>query len=103
METIQEESPAAFSRTMRRRTRLTQTEFSRHSGVERALIARLEGGREPKLTTLRRLVASLGGRMELAARFERPLEALAEDFLRRREDAWREAEDRRWAGPQPIR
>jgi hypothetical protein len=33
---------------------------------------------------LRHLVAALGGRMELAARFERPMEALAEDYFRER-------------------
>jgi hypothetical protein len=33
---------------------------------------------------LRHLVAALGGRMEFAARFERPVEALAEDYFRER-------------------
>ena len=33
---------------------------------------------------LRHLAAALGGRMELAARFERPVEALAEDYFRER-------------------
>jgi hypothetical protein len=42
---------------------------------------------------LRHLVAALGGRMELAARHERPLRALAEDYLweRRRADRKRAA------------
>ena len=39
---------------------------------------------------LRRLVAALGGRLELAARYERPLEALAEDYLQERRHAERE-------------
>lgn len=33
---------------------------------------------------LRHLVAAFGGRMEFAARFERPLEALTEDYFRER-------------------
>ena len=33
---------------------------------------------------LRHLAAALGGRMEFAARFERPVEALAEDYVRER-------------------
>lgn len=33
---------------------------------------------------LRHLVAAFGGRMEFAARFERPVEALAEDYLSER-------------------
>ena len=39
---------------------------------------------------LRHLAAALGGRMELAARYERPLEALAEDYLQERRRADRE-------------
>ena len=44
---------------------------------------------------LRHLVAALGGRMELAARFERPLEALAEDYLSEHRRAEREKTARR--------
>ena len=44
---------------------------------------------------LRHLVAALGGRMEFAARFERPVEALAEDYFRERQRARREAAARR--------
>jgi hypothetical protein len=39
---------------------------------------------------LRHLVAALGGRMEIAARFERPVEALAEDYFRERQREKRE-------------
>jgi hypothetical protein len=44
---------------------------------------------------LRHLAAALGGRMEIAARFERPLEALAEDYYRERLRAQRESAARR--------
>jgi predicted DNA-binding protein (UPF0278 family) len=44
---------------------------------------------------LRRLAAALGGRLELAARFERPLEALSEDYLREIRRAERERTARR--------
>jgi hypothetical protein len=50
---------------------------------------------------LRHFAAALGGRMEIAARFERPVEALAEDYLRerrreRRETAARKDFERAW-------
>ncbi|MBI3565630.1 MAG: helix-turn-helix domain-containing protein [Elusimicrobia bacterium] len=80
-ETLRAESTAGFVRTLRGALRVTQRELAQRTFTDRALIARLEAGREPRLPTLRRLVASLGGRLELAARFERPLEALAESFV----------------------
>jgi len=45
--------------------------------------------------SLRHLVAALGGRMEFAARFERPLEALANDYIQERRRADREKTARR--------
>lgn len=44
---------------------------------------------------LRHLVAAFGGRMEFAARFERPIEALAEDYIRERRRGDLEAASRR--------
>ncbi|HEX4048676.1 MAG TPA: hypothetical protein VH309_12610 [Elusimicrobiota bacterium] len=49
----------------------------------------IEGSADVLDRGLRRLVAAFGGRMEFAARFERPIEALAEDFLRERPRARR--------------
>ena len=50
---------------------------------------------------LRHLAAAFGGRIEIAARCERPLEALTEDYLRerrsaKREAAWRKDFERAW-------
>lgn len=44
---------------------------------------------------LRHLVAAFGGRMEFAARFERPVEALAEDYFRERRSRGLESSTRR--------
>jgi hypothetical protein len=45
----------------------------------------MESNTEPFISRgLRHLVAAFGGRMEFAARFERPVEALAQDFFRER-------------------
>ncbi len=45
----------------------------------------MESNTEPVISRgFRHLAAALGGRMEFAARFERPVEALAEDFFRER-------------------
>lgn len=78
---LKADGSAEFVRRLRGALRVTQRELAQRTFTDRALIARLETGREPRLPTLRRLVASLGGRLELAARFDRPLEALAESFV----------------------
>jgi predicted transcriptional regulator len=93
---LQAETAAEFVRGLRDELCVTQLELARKTWTDRALIARLERGREPRLPTLRRLVASLGGRMELVARFERPLEALAEDFIADRLLEWKNRDRRRF-------
>ena len=45
----------------------------------------METDNEPFISRgLRHMVAALGGRMEFAARFERPVETLAEDYFQER-------------------
>ncbi|MFI5344986.1 MAG: helix-turn-helix domain-containing protein [Elusimicrobiota bacterium] len=80
------ETSEDFVRAIRGLLNVSQRELSDRTWTQRALIARIELGREPRLPTLRRLVASLGGRLELVARFERPLEALAAEFQRERDE-----------------
>lgn len=107
---IRAESSAQFLKDLRRELRADLSEVARRTWHDRALLSRIELGREPKLPTLRRLVAALGGRLEIAARFERTLEALAEDFvderLRRRalrERAQHERNLARWARRARLR
>lgn len=94
-------STQEFVRRLRTALRVTQRELADRTMFDRAVIARLETGLEPRLPTLRRLVASLGGRLELAARFERPLEVLAESFveprLAFRDERDRARQERHWA------
>lgn len=97
MNELKAESSAEFLRGLREALCSSQEQLSRRTWTSRALIARIELGREPRLPTLRRLVASLGGRLELVARFERPLEALAEDFIADRLEALRLRDERRVA------
>jgi transcriptional regulator with XRE-family HTH domain len=87
---LKAETAGDFLRGLRRELRVTQSELARATWFDRESITRIELGREPRLPTLRRLIAALGGRMELVARFERPLEALAEDFVDRRDATFKE-------------
>lgn len=92
---LRAETAAGFVRNLRSELCVTQIELARLVWTDRAPIARLELGREPRLPTLRRMVAALGGRLELAARFERPLEAMAEALIPGRMDARMERDLRR--------
>ncbi|HXT00713.1 MAG TPA: hypothetical protein VN915_08575 [Elusimicrobiota bacterium] len=54
-----------------------------------------DAGWRGRLPKLRSMAAMCGGRLELAARYERPLEALAQGFFHERTRAEREATARR--------
>jgi transcriptional regulator with XRE-family HTH domain len=47
----------------------TQAEIARDSGMTQPLVSRAEGKGEHRISTLRRYVGALGGRLELVARF----------------------------------
>lgn len=94
---LRAETAANLVLTLRHELCATQREFAAKARVERAVVARIELGREAKFSTLRRLIASFGGRLELYARFERPMEALAEDFLPERDRRFNRLQDERRA------
>jgi DNA-binding Xre family transcriptional regulator len=50
--------------------RLTQEELAKELDVKQATISKLEGREEIHVSTLRRVVAALGGKLELIARFD---------------------------------
>lgn len=83
--------------------RLSQREFASRGGVERAALGRLELGRDAKVSFLRRLLAAFGGGLELAARFERPLDALGDEFERERAERRVERNWRRRMSRQAIK
>lgn len=106
---VRAETGSLLIKEVRREIGASQAEVARRTWFDAAMIARIELGREPCLPTLRRLLAALGGRLELAAHFERPLEMIAEDFLETRLEARLERERRqhernvaRWASRPPA-
>ena len=58
------QKPAHFHLWLaRKRARLTQAELARLAGVSQSFIARVERGRDVRLSTMRRLYAALGFQM----------------------------------------
>lgn len=60
------ERPAHFHLWLARKlARLTQTELAAKAGMQQSLVARIERGRDARLSTMRRLYHALGYRMLL--------------------------------------
>lgn len=81
-------TPGDFLRRFREQLRLTQIEMADKAGVDRSLVARIEGDRDVRVGTLVRIVEALGGRLVLGVRSPRPLKDMAEDHVPAREAAW---------------
>lgn len=56
-------------RQLREERELSQADVAQFLGVSQAAISKLEGRRDPRIGTLRKVVAALGGRLELVVRF----------------------------------
>lgn len=81
-------TPGYFLRRFREQLRLTQQEMAAAAGVDRSLIAKIEGDRDVRFGTVSRLVEARGGRLVLGVRTPRPLKDMAEDHVPAREKAY---------------
>ena len=66
-------------RDARDKVRLRQRELAARASVDRALIARLEAGREARLSTLSRIAESVHARLCLAFEFDRDVESIVDE------------------------
>ncbi len=57
-------------RELRESLKLTQDQVARRAGLKVPNVSRLERQREMQLATLRKVVAALGGKLEIIARFK---------------------------------
>ena len=82
-----EEGPVTeFVRHFRYKLRLSQQELADAAGIDRGFLAKVENGRDPRLSTLVRIVSRLGGELVLGARSPRPLGVMADDHAPRRQE-----------------
>lgn len=81
-------TPGVFIRRFREQLRLTQQEMAVAAGVDRSLIAKIEGDRDVRFGTVSKLVEALGGKLVLGVRTPRPLKIMAEDHVPARMKAY---------------
>lgn len=75
-------------RNARHQIGMTQRELAARAGLDRALLSRVETGRDCRLSTLIRLAEALEARLTMTLEFRRPVEILREEHLERREQAF---------------
>ncbi|UPT75499.1 MAG: helix-turn-helix domain-containing protein [Elusimicrobiota bacterium] len=84
-----DEAPVTeFVRHFRFKLRLSQQELADAAGIDRGFLAKVENGRDPRLSTVIRIVSRLGGALVLGVRSPRPLCVMADDHVAARQEAW---------------
>jgi hypothetical protein len=57
-------------RELRKSLKITQAQISRKTGIKPSNLSRLERQPDMQIATLRRIIAALGGKLEIIARFK---------------------------------
>jgi DNA-binding Xre family transcriptional regulator len=57
-------------RELRKSLKITQASVARETGIKMSNVSRLERQPDMQITTLRKIVAALGGKLEIIARFK---------------------------------
>jgi DNA-binding Xre family transcriptional regulator len=57
-------------RDLRQSPKITQAQIAKQTGIKTSNLSRLERQADMQITTLRKIIAALGGRMEIVAKFK---------------------------------